>query len=136
MTTKQIINSKNLSGWTALHQAARGRDASYIKFLIERGADVNAKDEAGDTPLIIAMIYGTKDTVECLLDAGADPNIRNELWRTPIFYCLDDEVAELLVEHGANLFIEDKEGSSILQSGCTVYLKKELIRQFEENDSN
>jgi cytochrome c biogenesis protein CcmG/thiol:disulfide interchange protein DsbE len=49
-----------------LHQAAADGDISQVKSLISRGADVNAKDELGQTPLQIAKSRGHADVVELL----------------------------------------------------------------------
>ncbi len=41
--------------------------------LIEKGADVDARDRDGHTPLMLAAIYGCNQTVQALLDGGARP---------------------------------------------------------------
>lgn len=46
---------------TILHQAVRYPNYKTIKLLIEKGADVNAKDESGITPLHEAVFCGRKD---------------------------------------------------------------------------
>jgi hypothetical protein len=52
--------------------------------LIERGADVNAKDKDGRTPLHSAAFYGHVEVVRLLLEHGADPNIKNIWGQTAI----------------------------------------------------
>ena len=44
------------------------------EILISRGADVNAQDKYGMTPLTYACLYGDKETAKVLLEHGADPN--------------------------------------------------------------
>lgn len=46
--------------------------------LLESGADVNAQDWTGQTPLHWAAYEGTVETVQLLLDCGADTTIRNK----------------------------------------------------------
>ena len=43
------------------------------KFLIERGADVNVRDNKGETPLLKEVLSGERELVQYLLDRGADP---------------------------------------------------------------
>jgi ankyrin repeat protein len=45
--------------------------------LMGRGADVNARTTAGDTPLVAALRRKHYDIVVSLLDHGADPNVRD-----------------------------------------------------------
>ena len=56
--------------------------------LIEAGADVNAKDSLGWTPLIRAAVGGNAEAVTLLLAAGADKNAEDFFGRTAM------EVAE------------------------------------------
>lgn len=54
-----------------------GRDAS-IKYLIDHGSDVNAKNKSGETPLHEATASrGHQETVKILIDRGAEVNSRN-----------------------------------------------------------
>ena len=69
----------NQPGWSALHYAASGTDASEaVRLLLEKGADVNAVSPNGSTPLMMAAQYGSEDSVKLLLAGGADPKRRNQ----------------------------------------------------------
>ena len=65
---------------TPLHVAARHAKAKTIKWLIEQGADLNAQDRKGETPLHAAIpalsLKGT-DRIWLLLEAGANPTLEN-----------------------------------------------------------
>jgi ankyrin repeat protein len=50
----------------------------YIKLLVDNGANLNAKNEVGMTPLYIASLMEDEDTVRLLLGKGADVNARTE----------------------------------------------------------
>ena len=47
-----------------------------VAALISHGADVNARDQYGRTPLMRASGYGRAKVVEALLDAGADKQLK------------------------------------------------------------
>lgn len=73
-------NEKDFCGFTCLHEAALEGHTQIVKYLIENGANVNAKaDEAGDseTPLIDAAENKHLDCVKVLLENDADPTIFN-----------------------------------------------------------
>ena len=61
---------------TPLHIAAARNKIEAVAALISHGADVNARDEYGKTPLMQASYYGYAKVVEALLDAGADKELK------------------------------------------------------------
>jgi ankyrin repeat protein len=61
----------------ALIRAIRSNSTGDVTSLIERGANVNAKDEEGATPLMIAAGMGRVEMVKLLLSKGADVNARD-----------------------------------------------------------
>ena len=60
-----------------LLHAAGAADPQTVERLIEAGADVNARDSMGMTPLHWAAYRGRMSTIQMLLDQGADPAARN-----------------------------------------------------------
>jgi ankyrin repeat protein len=80
------VAAKNRRGWTALHHAADshpnqphwdpGRQAQTIAALAAAGADLNALDGNGTTPLHRAIRTRGAAAVAALLEAGADPAAR------------------------------------------------------------
>ncbi|WP_025771383.1 ankyrin repeat domain-containing protein [Thioalkalivibrio sp. HK1] len=77
-----IVDSNDNERWTVLHIAAMQRNDS-ISTLIDAGADVNAKNSDGDTPLHLVFLKNewdvddVIDTIHTLIDAGADINAQN-----------------------------------------------------------
>jgi len=68
------------------------------------GADVNAKDDNGWTPLYWSADKGHKYLAELLIAKGADVNVRGFLGMTPLNMADDEgekEIADLLRKHGA-----------------------------------
>jgi ankyrin repeat protein len=68
------------AGVGALHLMAKRGDARGVKWLLDHGADPNARWshwEADVTPLHLAVMQDHPDVVRLLLDAGADPTIRD-----------------------------------------------------------
>ena len=61
---------------TPLHKAALHNKIEAVAALISHGADVNAREEDGYTPLMWASYYGYAKVVEALLDAGADKELK------------------------------------------------------------
>ncbi len=65
-------------GGTALTWAAYYSDSTLLKILLDRGLDVNAHDEDGNTPLHHALGVGRADIVTLLLQKGARVNSANK----------------------------------------------------------
>lgn len=89
-----------------------------IREIIDKGADVNTKDDQDRTRLWWAAFKGETSVVELLLKKGADPNIKCGqsglfggftalhalgLERDPKYIDNSAEIAELLIKHGADV---------------------------------
>ena len=107
-TRDQIINDlsklsqedKNIK----LLGASENGQKDVVELLLLAGADVNAIDMYGWTPLIGASRYGHKDIVELLLKGGADVNAIDKYGRTPLILASwygRKDIVTLLKKYGA-----------------------------------
>jgi ankyrin repeat protein len=93
---------------TLLMLAIQKRQNGLVKILIEKGADVNAKNSHGQGALLIAIASGNDKIVKYLIDCGADVNAKDNNGRTPLFMAIQKNkpgIAKLLIERGADVNI-------------------------------
>lgn len=94
-----------IAGSTWLHGAARDGDIDLVRFLVERGADVNLVANESYGPPLMAAIHGESlVAVEYLLQNGANPGINRPY--IAAINCADQQVGlgitKMLVEYGAD----------------------------------
>ena len=70
------IDNRTILGTTALMKACAAQNLELVKFFLEAGSDINAKDNAGWTALTIACLRGNKEIAKFLLESGADINVK------------------------------------------------------------
>jgi len=76
LTVHGIIQSDMKNGYTPLDMAAFSiRYMPMVKFLIDKGADVNAQAASGATPLFWAVMRQQKDELVYLMDHGGNVNL-------------------------------------------------------------
>jgi ankyrin repeat protein len=82
---------------TPLHDAASIGHQRLVRALITAGADVNAQDSQGSTPLHRACRYSADlDIVKELLDARANPRMLDGEGHSPAHYCRNPAILDLL----------------------------------------
>ncbi|WP_338446455.1 ankyrin repeat domain-containing protein [Pelagerythrobacter marensis] len=111
-----IVNARDISsGESALHIVAERRDAVWIRFLTQKGANPNVRDKRGNTPLSIAVSLGFVEGARELIEAGARIDETNATGETPLIAAIhrrDTAMVEMLLEHGANPDRTDNSGRS------------------------
>jgi len=89
---------------------------SLAFLLLEHGANVNAVDNEGKSPLFSILENRTKvtDAVRLLLNNGADANIADNNGITPLHFALKNKlshkVIRMLIAHGADIYKTDNRG--------------------------
>ena len=80
LVDKEIeVNIKDKNGDTPLIKACYGNNSLMVKKLLAAGANVNEKNNEGETPLyIVANNHGLSSVLPLLVEAGADLSERNE----------------------------------------------------------
>jgi ankyrin repeat protein len=79
------VNARNSYGSTPLHDAALSGQRQIVEMLLERGAEIDARDQdSGATPLYNAASWGKLDVVRLLMEKGADINVRTKVGKTPV----------------------------------------------------
>jgi ankyrin repeat protein len=79
------VNEEWLAGSTALYEAVRVKSSiETVRFLLNKGADVNNGLSNGWKPIHLAVDNGNANMVKLLLDYGADVTFRNAYDQTPL----------------------------------------------------
>lgn len=93
------------SGETALTLTVQRRDAPWIAFLLQNGANPDGANRNSDTPLIIAARNGYADGVRLLLLGKANVNLANSRGETALIKAVqgrDAQVVDMLLKADAD----------------------------------
>ena len=100
------INARDqATGEGALHILVRGRDLTWLAFMLGRGARPDSQSIDGTTPLILAAQIGWREGAEQLLSRRANPNLGNRSGVTPLIVAVqrrDLQMVRLLMSQRAD----------------------------------
>lgn len=111
------IETRNHQGRTPLILAAQAGALEIARFLVERGAEVNARSssETGSTVLSFALEGKSPQLAAFLIDHGADVNGKAKNGQTPLHYAAAyglNDFLELLLYRGADPNLPSSTGGS------------------------
>ncbi|XP_065832715.1 ankyrin-3-like isoform X2 [Oscarella lobularis] len=110
------INEDHENGFTSLHCAAQEENITIAQYLVERGANDEAKDNFERTPFLVAVLKGNKKLTDLLLPCH--PNAEDPACDAILHLIAQkdfNEMTALLISMGANLESKD-------EWGCTAFL--------------
>ena len=134
------VNENVLSA--PLHAAALNGHKEIAELLIAKGADVDAKDALGNTPLYNTILFnaaldGYKEIAELLIQNSADVNAQDKNGNTPLHEAATSglkEVVELLIANGAVVNAKKKFGRTPLHGAATKGIAELLIAKGADVD--
>ena len=104
-------------GATTLMASAFTGAADAVEDLLDRGADLEARDESGYTALMYAANAGELPSAERLLERGADVDARDAQGSTPLMFAAQhghDDIVRRLLDDGADVHVRGDHGRTAL----------------------
>jgi len=116
-----------------LHAAIASGDIDEVKRLISQGADINAKNENGQTPLLLALNSNQMDVAELLVARGADVEAIDDRTGKALLLSVGGrkERVEFLLSKGANIETKDGNGLTLLQLMAAYSNQKDYLDVIE-----
>jgi ankyrin repeat protein len=100
-----------------LLEAAKKRDLTGVKALLDQGADPNAKDHKGNTVLMAAALGGRPELVKFLIDQGVDVAAKRPDGETVLMHAAvggNPEIIRLLIQKGLDVNAKTSDGMTPL----------------------
>jgi ankyrin repeat protein len=129
-----ILLNPQISLADELIDAVRWGNIAEVENLIANGANVNAKDKKGMTPLHASSISssGSKNIAELLISKGANVNAKDKEGRTPLYAAVkygSKDIVGLLLTKGADVNFRDEYGYTPLHHAPTKYVAGLLLER-------
>lgn len=132
-----IINARDVTtGETAMHIVTVRRDLTWMRYMIAKGANVNARDSRGTTPLQAATNLGFSEGVELLVANGANVDVSNDSGETPLISAVhrrDTAMMRILLKAGADPDHADNSGRSARDYAALDGRNSPLLAEIETN---
>ncbi len=100
----------------ALFKAILSSNVQAVKQALAQGAGVEARNDFGNTPLLVACQFGNVAVIQLLIDNNADVNAsRTGAGHTPLAMCVSNmQIVKVLLANGARINAQDKQGQTAL----------------------
>ncbi|NXE41342.1 MYPT2 phosphatase, partial [Ptilorrhoa leucosticta] len=130
------INTTNVDGLTALHQACIDENLDMVKFLVDNGANVNQQDNEGWTPLHAVASCGYLNIAEYLISHGANVAAVNSEGEVPSDIAEEAAMKDLLLEQvekqGVDLDLSRKEEEQQMLQDARQWLNSGRIEDIKQ----
>jgi len=114
---------KNTDVNSLLHKAVKeNKNIRTVEYILEKGADINAPDKDGDTPLHKAIRKNNALLFKALLDSGADPNMQDKNGMSPLQVATENgshDAVQYLLKAKATFRKTEKGNKSLLNIAVT-----------------
>lgn len=94
------VRSRTKTRQTALMMACLNGKSDVCRYLLDRGANLNARSVQGGTALMYAAASGNLELVQFLIENGADKQARDGMQRSALVYAKNDAVKNYLKNAG------------------------------------
>ena len=113
-----MIDYKNGRGYTPLHHSCyHGDDVEFVKCLVDRGADINARANDGISPLHFTSQEGNTAIADYLISRGANINAKATTGETPLYLAIQGNrhrCIQLLLHHNPDCSLGTIAGETVL----------------------
>jgi len=122
-----ITTLKDSFGYSPLHRSITKGFDPISEILIEKGVDLNARDENGQTALHYAAFYDNLPIARILLNRGADLHIADNYGNQPLWTAVFNdkgfgrrlEMVKLFIDHNADIHHRNNVDKSPLDLATT-----------------
>jgi len=114
--------------------------------LLDSGADIEARNEDGSTPLIWAASFAQADTLNVLIRRGARLDVTDNQGNTPLIAAACEcalatmnsayGVVKLLLDHGARVNARSKDGTTALMNAAAGFGGVAIVKMLLDNGAN
>jgi ankyrin repeat protein len=119
-------------------EAIRSGDRSAFIAAIDGNPNLSKlRGPSGETPLMMAALYGDAALVQGVLDAGANPNVAGDAGATPLMRAVDDlEKTKLLVEHGASVTARSDNHRTAIIIASSIRGNRDVVAYLLDHGAN